>query len=662
MELHEENTLRKPCRILGRAPFGDKTAVTNEWLDWSPIFVKTMNSLQNVANLVCGAAQCVKMSVSRFKLAVFLSFPFMAVYGRPLMQLDPGPVKSLFKKVAMTPSCERILERFESFSTDQGSPEPSHLVLAMLMEESLGSKCLNNLGMTIGTVAEGCMGEASATAAMTFLETTSGSPDVLAFCSAPRVGVTVQPIWCSQVQDRARNIARSRPLDTEVSSEHLLQAMVELDGPLKELLLKRGVSADAVMAELGLGTPEAETLEVDFELTVDEIPRDPAEVSPLSIDHAGQMAEDANRVLALIDANLNRAREGLRVLEDFSRFVQRDLRATTAIKQLRHDLVSAERLLRDECAAICHRDTVSDVGTDVSTTAEMKRENVYDVVTANARRVQEALRSLEEFGKTVSGSFAGTVKQLRYRSYTVEQMIAGPQATTSLSPLELRTRRLQRLQHARLYLLVTEKLCRLSWQDVVVAALEGGVDVIQLREKELEDDELIARGRWLAKACEKYDALFILNDRVDLAVAAGAHGVHLGQDDLAPTEARAKLPPQLLLGLSTHSPEQISNACQENVDYLGVGPVFPSQTKSFDVFPGLELVTAASSVADRPWFPIGGISSRNVSQVMDAGAVRIATCSAVIGHADPAAAAGQLQQQLSASELPETVTIKLSPS
>jgi len=579
-------------------------------------------------------------------------------------------VKLLFKKVAMTPSCTRILDRFESFLAHQSSAEPGHLVLALLLEESLGSKCLNNLGLSVATIADGCIGKAPAITATALIDSDYSSPDVLAFSAAADTGVVIQPVWCIQILDRARKMARDSFGAAEVSSEHLLQAMVDLDGPLKELLLNRGVTTAAVLAELNLDAAAVtQTLEVDFKLNFDESAKkitvatgeDSDEDSRPNVDSPHSSTQSSDRVLALIDANLNRAREGLRVLEDFARFVQRNVAATVAIKQLRHDLVSAELLFRNACPAIDQRDTIADVGTNFSTAAEMKREHINDVVTANARRVQEALRSLEEFGKTVDASFAATIKQLRYRSYAAEQLIVNSSATTVISAMELRTQRLERLQQAQLYLLVTEDLCRLPWKDVVVAALEGGVDVIQLREKELDDDQLIARGRWLAETCEQFNALFIMNDRVDLAVAAGAHGVHLGQDDLDSVEARAGLLDHQLLGLSTHSAEQIRQACCDGVDYLGVGPVFPSQTKMFQVFPGLELVSTAATFADRPWFPIGGISCDNMDQVIEAGAVRIATCRAVIGEADPAAAARKLKQQLSAADKTKS-TIRLSPS
>ena len=143
--------------------------------------------------------------------------------------------------------------------------------------------------------------------------------------------------------------------------------------------------------------------------------------------------------------------------------------------------------------------------------------------------------------------------------------------------------------------------------------------------------------------------MFILNDRVDLAVAADADGVHLGQDDLDINEARPRLPPEMLVGISTHDGDQLLSACDAGADYLGVGPVMRSSTKSFDEFAGLQFVEVASAKADRPWFAIGGIDAGNVAAVTAVGATRVAVSSAVIRHEDPAAAAAELRRLLQPS-------------
>ena len=574
-------------------------------------------------------------------------------------------MKSSFSNPAMTPSCERILKRFESFMVGEDEADVGHLVLALLVEESLGGKCLSDLGITVAGIADGCFGHRAADTAMSLIASAETIPFSKEACSG---GSMHDSQWCRNVYERAGFIARRSSDRGELSSEHLLQAMVEVSGPARTQLQMLGVTGTTVMAGLSGATPTEGSLEVDFELTLDVSDADSQgattaeQVNRLSQhEHPStNAASEPDRVFALIDASLNRAREGLRVLEDFARFVKRNAAATTELKHMRHDLVAAELKLRHECPALLsYRDTAADVGTEISTDAEMRRENMTDVVTANARRVQESLRSLEEFGKTISMAFAAKIKQLRYRSYSLEQKIVveSPGAAT-LSGDTLRTARLARLQTAHLYVLITEEFCRLPWQEVVLATLQGGADMLQLREKHLADDELIRRGRWIAEMCDTTGALFILNDRADLAIAARAHGVHVGQTDGSVAATRSLLNSEQFIGVSTHCAEQVSQACDDGADYLGVGPVFPSSTKRFDDFPGLEFVDEASRNIELPWFAIGGIRMENASELSASGARRIAVSSAVVGSRDPKTATSELRR-LFTIPTDESETVKL---
>jgi thiamine-phosphate pyrophosphorylase len=181
--------------------------------------------------------------------------------------------------------------------------------------------------------------------------------------------------------------------------------------------------------------------------------------------------------------------------------------------------------------------------------------------------------------------------------------------------------------------------------DVVPAALGGGVDVVQLREKDAADDRVVAVGRRLRTLCDEHGALLVVNDRADLAVACGADGVHVGQDDEPVGSVRDFVGPDVFIGLSTHSPEQVEAAERDpDVDYLGVGPVYETATKP-DVEPvGLELVRYAAGHARKPWFAIGGIDASRAPAVADAGAERIAVVRAIRDAADPAAAAAALRE------------------
>ena len=178
------------------------------------------------------------------------------------------------------------------------------------------------------------------------------------------------------------------------------------------------------------------------------------------------------------------------------------------------------------------------------------------------------------------------------------------------------------------------------------AALSGGVDIVQLRLKSASDAEVVDAAGVFRAACERHGALFVLNDRPDLVQACGAHGVHVGQGDASPASARMAAGPERIVGLSTHSREQIEVAAGEPVDYIAVGPVFQTPTKPGRLPVGLELVRLAARTVELPWFAIGGIDTRNAAEVVAAGAKRLAVVRAIRDAADPAEAAAALRRLL----------------
>jgi thiamine-phosphate pyrophosphorylase len=183
------------------------------------------------------------------------------------------------------------------------------------------------------------------------------------------------------------------------------------------------------------------------------------------------------------------------------------------------------------------------------------------------------------------------------------------------------------------------------------AALRGGVDVIQLRDKELGDDELVETARAFRAAADRHDALFILNDRADLVAACGADGVHVGQDDTPVAEARRVAGPGAVVGLSTHSAEEIDAAAaaagDRRPDQISVGPIWETPTKEGRPATGLGLVEhAAQAAGDLAWFAIGGIDASNISEVAAAGARRVVVVRAIRDAADPEAAARELRAAL----------------
>jgi thiamine-phosphate pyrophosphorylase len=198
--------------------------------------------------------------------------------------------------------------------------------------------------------------------------------------------------------------------------------------------------------------------------------------------------------------------------------------------------------------------------------------------------------------------------------------------------------RRERLRTARLYL-----VCGAQPDDFLSAALRGGVDAVQLRMKDARDDAILATGRRFAIACAEHGALFILNDRADLVERAGADGVHVGQTDTSVADARQQVGTHRLVGLSTHSPEQIDAAAGASVDYIGVGPVHETPTKPGRPAVGAELVRYAAADAAVPFFAIGGISTANVADVVAAGAQRVAVVRALTDAGDPEQVARELR-------------------
>src|SRR4051794_17997158 len=197
-----------------------------------------------------------------------------------------------------------------------------------------------------------------------------------------------------------------------------------------------------------------------------------------------------------------------------------------------------------------------------------------------------------------------------------------------------------RLAAARLYLVIDAAALA-----VVPPALEAGVDIVQLREKYAPDEEIVRAGGELLALCEEHGALFFVNDRPDLAGACGAHGVHLGQDD----EPIESVPANTLVGLSTHSPEQVDAAIRSRADYFAVGPVFETPTKAGRPAVGLELVEYAASRntgKGKPWFAIGGIDTSNAGAVVAAGAERLVVVRAIRDADDPGAAAAELRSHV----------------
>lgn len=339
-------------------------------------------------------------------------------------------------------------------------------------------------------------------------------------------------------------------------------------------------------------------------------------------------------VLRILDANANRAREALRVIEDYARFVLNDDALCGSLKALRHDFTSAIAGLVSD--AILHRDTPGDVGTGAKTQAEFQREGIAHVVTAAGKRLGEALRTIEEYLKVTDPAQASRVESIRYRFYDLEQQIA-----RTLRPLACVF-----AESVRLYVLITESTCKRPWIEVAEEAIAGGADCLQLREKNLDSGELLTRARQLVALCRQHSVLCIINDRPDIAILSDAHGVHVGQTDLPAREVRKLIGSQKILGVSTHNLEQAKQAVRDGANYIGVGPIFKSGTKPRDFVAGLDFARTVAKEISLPAVAIAGISEQNVDEVLATGMKSIAVTAAIAGCDDPRGAAARLKAKL----------------
>ena len=316
----------------------------------------------------------------------------------------------------------------------------------------------------------------------------------------------------------------------------------------------------------------------------------------------------------ILDANLDRAREGIRIIEEWCRFGLNHQPLTEQLKHFRQSL------------ALWHtpelrkaRDTPGDPGTSLTHPQEAERSDIGAVLQANFCRTQEALRVLEEYGKLYRSDFAAACKAMRYDIYTLESELLGRQ-------------RLLQLNRSLTYLVTSP---RDNLLPVVEAALRGGITLVQYRDKHTDDHIRIQLAQELKNLCHRYRALFLVNDRVDLALAVDADGVHLGQTDLPIDVARRLLGGDRIVGRSTTNPDEMQRAIAEGADYIGVGPVYSTPTKPDKAAAGLDYVRYAAEHSPVPWYAIGGINTENLDAVLQAGAERVAVVRAIIEAENP---------------------------
>jgi thiamine-phosphate pyrophosphorylase len=340
-------------------------------------------------------------------------------------------------------------------------------------------------------------------------------------------------------------------------------------------------------------------------------------------------------IYRIIDANYNRAREGLRVAEEFCRFALDNQQLSSRCKEIRHKL-SASISKIDSQRLIASRDTENDVGCDVKIAEPMKRQSLEDCVTAGLARTVEAIRAITESVSVFDVKIANEFEKIRYDCYTIEKDISlfGFPAI--------------KFKNARLYCIITMQ-AGIDVLNIAKQCTAGGADCLQLRAKDISDAELLPLAREFVKIGKDNNVVIIINDRADIAIAADADGVHLGQNDLPANEIRKLQLKPLIIGASTHSMDELASAVEQRPHYVGVGSVFSTNTKQQVEICGLDYVKQATDFLKTKSVEavaIGGITLENVDKVLATGAKRIAVSSCVCLAENPADICKKFKEKL----------------
>ncbi len=328
-------------------------------------------------------------------------------------------------------------------------------------------------------------------------------------------------------------------------------------------------------------------------------------------------AEDL-RIYQIIDANLDRAREGLRVLEDWARFALGENNCVAKIKNYRQILgknhlevyKQSRNHIEDQCKGLTHQE-------------QNNRRSSDQIISSNAGRVQEALRVIEEFSRVHNHELSKIASEIRYEIYTLEIDLLSSNKFKKSEEI---------LKENDLYVITDQKDNLL---EIIEEILIAGVRIIQHRFKTGTDKDHLKEAIQIKNLCKRYNSLFIINDRLDIALASNADGIHLGQDDLDLKTARKLLGYSKIIGISANNEVDISNALKDGCNYIGIGPVFETATKKGKKPIGIEKIKTLTKDVDIPWFAIGGINSKNISYLKSKGFKKVALVSQLMNSEDP---------------------------
>lgn len=340
-------------------------------------------------------------------------------------------------------------------------------------------------------------------------------------------------------------------------------------------------------------------------------------------------------LLNLIDSNIDRAREGLRVIEDVSRYIFKDKKQMFALKHLRHSITQTIKQSSVSISElIIAREKRHDIGEKIFTKSERSRKNLDELLFANFQRTEESFRVLEETFKLFDVRTAQKFKSLRFKAYELEEQL--------LNEIE-KQKRMQFFNKEKLYFVLTAN--KKDYLNIAKKVLKAGIKLIQFRPKNLNDKEAILIGRKLRLLARKNNALLLIDNRVDLCVLLDADGVHLGQKDMPVSDARKIIGYSKIIGKSTHSLKQALKAEKEKPDYLSLGPIFKTNSVPYKTI-GLKVIKEVTRKVRTPIVCIGGIKKENLNKVIFAGAKKIAVISAITEAKNQGKAARELLLEL----------------
>ncbi len=492
----------------------------------------------------------------------------------------------------LSPAVERAIRQAANLAHSCGADqiEPVHLLVAVLLEtESRGATLIARHG-----------GDPEAIACRLLKPTQQASQ------------IAPTPLPLSPTAQAALRHARSSmlvPRGLHASTDHLLLSLLRHDPTLQEQLRTSGVDVDQL-----LQTAASRTEQDTFHGSPIPLDDDLSKLSPQEQATSQSPPADPSPTSA------HYQRKAQELLPLCVRIAYRLLESADACESAGTAAVDAARLL-----------------------AVLLEAAAQQGIPAGAEPVQPAAEDASLAAARLWGLLHALATSPSIPPDMAERLAQGARLAESVAIQTSRSGQLRRRIHqARLYVLVGAD-CPLGVAETARQAVAGGADVIQLRLKRSTDRELLRIALEVGALVRKSGALFIMNDRPDVAILAGADGVHVGQEELPVAAVRRLVGPDRLIGLSTHTPEQAREAAELGADYIGVGPIFPSKTKQFDRLAGLALVEQVCPNSPIPAFAIGGIGPENIEAVLKAGARRVAVSHAVCAAPDPEAATRQLR-------------------